>query len=76
MSGRASRIYFWDIRLESAGVNLEKAKQTCLQFPLIPGVMGSDRDMLFQESSRFGAAYALEGQLFCPASLKKKDGFW
>jgi hypothetical protein len=41
------------------GVNLEKAG-----FPLVPGVMGADGDMLFQEITRFGAADAPGGELF------------
>jgi hypothetical protein len=49
--------------LPSVRVNLEKAEQTCLPFSLVPGVIGPDRDVLFQEFARFHAAYAREGRL-------------
>jgi hypothetical protein len=55
-------------------VNLEKSKQTCLQFSFVPGVMGPDGDVLFQEFTRFGATFPLEGEFFPVLFERLVDG--
>ncbi|WP_083820268.1 hypothetical protein [Leadbettera azotonutricia] len=56
------------------GVNLKKAR-----FSIIPGVMGSDLNMLFEQIPRFRPAYSPEGQLFsvffqCPVNSRRTYG--